>query len=321
MRLLLLFLFSTSIFAAEVDHYLYMYDNQRDASKVLNQRFNSMLAENIKKQNNNRTARKKCTRVVSRAGEDFKQGTESKIGRWLRDTYKVDQRPRTVNGKGHSYYDESIYYDPKVPDVWPMTILKKLAPIINVNGVYVGGDKIGHMTGVGLSMYTTYLSSRKIGRSEKRAEKAAFRLGYFTEITILGAMGSKVTSFGDLEANYQGYRMFRDLCEKKHVVKDRQGKWVLKKKVDLRNYINPDMNEVFNPSVYTKKRRKLVVKNITEKYCNEDYFKKSHLISRQRYYKSIAKASPMQFYLKDKIRRRKLDDHLKNHIINICDSF
>jgi hypothetical protein len=169
-------------------------------------------------------------------------------------------------------------------------------------------------------MYTTYLSSRKIGRSEKRAEKAAFKLSYFTEITILGGMGSKVTSFGDLEANYQGYRMFRDLCEKKYVVKNDQGNWYLKKKVDLRDYINPDMNEVFNPPVYTKKRRKLVVKHIQEKYCNDEYFKKSHLISRQRYYKSITKPSPMKVYLKEKIRRRKLDDHLRNHIIAICDS-
>jgi len=295
-----------------------MYDHQKDASKVINEKFNSMLAESVKEQNKNSLVRKKCTKVVAKAGDIFKKGTESKIGRWLRDTYKVDQRPRAINGKGHSYYDQSIYYDPKVPDIWPMTILKKLAPIVNVNGVYVGGDKIGHMTGVGLSMYTTYLTSRKFGRSVKKAEKKAFDLSYFTEITILGGMGSKVISFGDLEANYQGYKMFRDLCEKGYVAKDTKGQWHLKRKINLSNYINPYMNEIFNPSVYTKKRRKLVVKNMNQKYCNEEYFKKSHLISRQTYYKSIAKPSKMQAYLKSKIKRKKLRDHFENHILNIC---
>ena len=318
MKVIFLCFFSFSIYAAEVDHYLFMYDNQKDATPVLNKRFNSMLAESIAKQNKNAYVSKKCTRVVAKAGKGFKQGTESKIGRWLRDTYKVDQRPRSINGKGHSYYDESIYFDPKVKDIWPMTILKNLAPIINVGGVYVGGDKIGHMTGVGLSMYTTYLRSRKLGRSEKKAERKAFNFGYLTEITLLGAMGSKVTSFGDLEANYQGYRMFRDLCEKNYVTKNDQGKWHINKKVDLRDYINPYMNEIFNPSVYTKKRRKLVVNHIDQKYCTERYFKKSHLISRQMYYKSIARPSPMQLYLKEKIKRGKLDDHLRNHIVNIC---
>ena len=125
-KFILCFLVSLNLFSAEVDHYVFMYDNQRDASTILNEKFNSMLAKSIKKQNK----RKKCTKVVALAGKDFKKGTESKIGRWIRDTYLVDQRPRQVNGKGPPYYDISIYYAPKVPDIWPMTIYLRRPPLI-----------------------------------------------------------------------------------------------------------------------------------------------------------------------------------------------
>jgi len=320
LKLILIILIPLNLLSAEIDQYPFMFENQRDASKAINYKFNSMFKKYVESINKKLIKRRRCSQVVLEAAAKLQKGVESKIGRWIRVTNKVDQRPRAINGKGENYYKESIYYDPKVPDIWPWTILKQLTPIVNFNGIYIGGDKIGHMTDQGLAMYRRFIDAKNVGRSDTTAENKAFHLGVFSELTVLGGHGSQVTSFGDLEANYQGYRLYRNMCEGKNPIikKNKKGKWTVTRKIDLRNYVTPYMNEVFYANVYSKSKKKLVYKHIKKKYCNVNYFKNSHLMERQSYYLSIAKPSPMHKYLRRRIKKGEIKDNTKNHIYHIC---
>ncbi len=78
-----------------------------------------------------------------------------------------------------------------------------------------------------------------------------------SEVDLVGKLVTGVISFGDLEANYQGMLFFRSLCDPTssfHFQKDQNNQWILNGKFDIANYVNPDWDESFNESGFTKAR-------------------------------------------------------------------
>lgn len=76
-----------------------------------------------------------------------------------------------------------------------------------------------------------------------------------------------VSSYADLEANYQGYIMARDLCTQGKL-KTHDGYWELVQQVNIGNYVNPNWDEGYNTSGYTAKRDKKVRDNLEQsKQC------------------------------------------------------
>ena len=60
------------------------------------------------------------------------------------------------------------------------------------------------------------------------AKKDVVKWGFTLEGTITGKW-SKMLSYGDMEANYQGLKLFRRLCgEKKSYLKKEDNFWVIK---------------------------------------------------------------------------------------------
>ena len=61
---------------------------------------------------------------------------------------KSEQTKKETN----AFFKQSIYGKRKF---WPYNTVH-LAPIIKVNGIYIGSDKLGHIVGMGLSYYKRY---------------------------------------------------------------------------------------------------------------------------------------------------------------------
>jgi ankyrin repeat protein len=88
---------------------------------------------------------------------------------------------------------------------------------VKVYGVYMGNDKIGHFTDMGIHYYNAYRSARRKGATEDEAMAAAVKIG--TDDPILGEKGvlGWVTagdySNADLASNYSGLLFYRNLTD------------------------------------------------------------------------------------------------------------
>ena len=121
-------------------------------------------------------------------------------------------------------------------------------PTINVGGVYVGTDKIGHFFSQGRKFYKRF---RRSGD-----EAAAARWSTVTETGLFGRLMTGVRSNADLVANYEGYLFYRGLLHD-GVVKDkpalfrwRDGRPQRQRRFTWADHVNAFWDEALNPNVY-----------------------------------------------------------------------
>jgi len=87
---------------------------------------------------------------------------------------------------------------------------------IKVYGVYMGTDKLGHFTDVGIQYYYRWLAARQAGKSEREAVAEAIRVGtegLMSEAGMLGMVGTADYSNADLSGNFAGFLFYRNLTE------------------------------------------------------------------------------------------------------------
>jgi ankyrin repeat protein len=88
---------------------------------------------------------------------------------------------------------------------------------LKVYGVYLGADKIGHFTDMGMHYYDAWRGARKRGASEEEAMAAAVAVGtddpILSEKTVLGWWTAADYSNADLVSNYTGFLFYRNLTE------------------------------------------------------------------------------------------------------------
>ena len=140
---------------------------------------------------------------------------------------------------------------------------------ININGVYLGTDKLSHFISTGLRYFKRFNRSLKKGNSLEESYKKAIDYGIFLENTFLGLLSSHVFSHGDLEANFQGLLFNIRLCSENDdgYLEYKDNKWILKNAFDIKEYINPYWDETFNPSSFTKGKWKKMKDNLINNYC------------------------------------------------------
>ena len=125
-----------------------------------------------------------------------------------------------------------------------------LARTINVDGTYIGSDKIGHFFSQGRKFYSRY---RRLGTVELAAERTAM-----WEAFIWGRTFSSVYSNADLIANYEGFLFYRGLFNDNVVSgKSAMFRWQDERLVRQRpftwaDHVNALWDELFNPNVYIR---------------------------------------------------------------------
>lgn len=253
----LLFLMSSfSAFAMETDNYLAWTLELPDASEDINEFIRSNIEEVLSSQKANVS----CEKITYKIANRFKTTPKGEVFvNW--STKKLSDK---IYPSSQKYLEQSIHKDT------PSLLLKlaPLAPNIQTGGIYYGVDKLSHFASTGRRYLTKYLKEIKKGASIEEAERAAIRFGLANEAGILGIWASGIFSYGDVEANYQGLRFYKNLClnEEGTYIEKREGKWVLAKIPDIRDYANPGWDESYNLSYVEKNNWEKSVKWISS-YC------------------------------------------------------
>lgn len=117
------------------------------------------------------------------------------------------------------------------------------ASTLSLGGQLVGTDKIDHFWVQGYDYF-------RVSRGGQDTQRAV-DWGTGTELGIWGQATTGVFSYADLEANYAGYRFYTSLLAPGGVVqRDETGCATQARTFDWREWVNPGMDEVLNPSVY-----------------------------------------------------------------------
>lgn len=154
----------------------------------------------------------------------------------------------------------------------PITIWY-MSPTINLHGVYLGTDKIGHFFEQGYEYYEVYQKATKAGRDEATAIRKAIQKGVGQEKGIYGLLVDSVFSNADLAANYAGLKFYLNLTRpimvagqmRPAMVVLKGDRWELNPAATgdvMRPFISEHWNEGFNPSKFGWPLRNAVRNNV-----------------------------------------------------------
>ncbi len=249
--------------ALESDQYLAWGVELEDSAAPLNEFVNTAAERVLARVNRGHPESTPCE-VLPR--KIFRRLARNMVFSRLREFVVSDPRIDVHPGREVGYFGHlrrSIFRRVAFPFLMP------LARTIRVGEVYLGVDKLGHMVGLsGRAYYRSYLRARRQGASESEAIERATRWGLRVESTLTGGLTDGVFSHADLEANFRGLMLARDLCRGEPpflVLED--GSWRLARPIDLREYVNPLFDESYNPSRFSGWRWKRVAPILAEEYC------------------------------------------------------
>ena len=192
-----------------------------------------------------------CSDVVQWISDDLsKMSTPfvTTIEHWLMNSDKIDTH--SIANSNWESIEKSIYNG-----YWRFKVLP-FASTVNLYGVYLGVDKIGHFVEIGQGYYQKHLIAYTESKNHVDAQKVAIDHGVFLEDTIYGTMAAKIFSYGDMEANFQGMKWYQSLCTQgkhAHLQLTEDSKWILKnkEKFSIREYINPFWDESYYLNYFT----------------------------------------------------------------------
>lgn len=287
MRILLAatLLCSFSAHALETDNYLAWTRELSDSSEDINEFLRTEIEEALAAA----PANTSCKKITFRIADRFKTTPKGEIF----VNWSTKNIPDKIFPSTDHYIGQSIYRD--TPS--PLLKVAPLAPNIQINGIYLGLDKLSHFSSTGRRYLSEYLKKTKKGFTSEAAEKAAIRFGLSNEAGILGIWASGVFSYGDVEANYQGLRFYRRFCldgENPYLEKE-NGRWKLAVAPDLRDFVSPAWDETFNLSYAERTTWKRTSKVLRDEYCA---LKDSPIVrSRFAYYEKMKKQSFSMDYI------------------------
>lgn len=236
--------------ANETDPWYAWVHPPRDGTEALNRAINERFEYGLSFTNGDMTCRQAAARMTNSmrtAAFFFFLGDLS--------TWKVDYSPRTASEYFNSSSTNGAYRH--------IYGLMPLDPAMRSGDILFGTDKLGHFFTNGLRHYDTYVEARKEGADDDEAMRRAIEDGIREEKTWLGLYPSGIFSFADLEANYQGLRFFRELCDGDSPAlilvddkaddkagKDGEKKWTLRTPFDIQRYVSPCWDEAYRPNYF-----------------------------------------------------------------------
>lgn len=247
--------------AGETDQYLTWEITLADSSAALNSFLEQEIGRFLEKAN-------RRTRPPASAEELtidlylhlFEGLHSSRIRNWLKTSSAVERYPSNELSDWE-YQRMSIFRKPAFPFILPM------AQTVRVGEVYLGIDKIGHMFGFGRRYFQRYQRARAAGDSHDDAVERVLTWGIHHEYSVVGKLVDGVFSHGDMEANYQGFRLALDFSAGESPLFYREdGRWRYRGGLDIRDYVTPDFDESFNANNFARWRNRLVMPIVEARY-------------------------------------------------------
>jgi hypothetical protein len=150
----------------------------------------------------------------------------------------------------------------------PQLYFSSLADTVNIDGIYMSDDKLGHLFGFGRRYYRRYLKGRNKGLDADAAVLKAIRYGIRHEKGIVGKMIDGIYSYADLEANFQGMQMARSFCEGENPnLVGSPGNWQWHHDTDISDFVLPTFDEGYLPNNFIRIYRPMIRKRL-KRYCH-----------------------------------------------------
>lgn len=244
-RLVLTISIGAFLFGGEVDHYLAWGHPLADSAVPLNAKMNEIIVKVIESLPNDCSCEFAASAILSEFGVKF----NSDLEKWIKETNTLHKfKPDWDVALEKSIFRIPVN-SPRMEEMEKSSLSIQLDEIINIGGIYIGIDKLSHFTGSGYLYYQSYLVFKE--NPKVHAEEMAVWFGILGEKSIIGRVASGVFSYADLEANYKGMTLGRNMCEgqEPYLESTPQG-WVVTRSFDIREYVNPLWDESFNPSFY-----------------------------------------------------------------------
>jgi hypothetical protein len=296
-----------------------------DESHYLNKLFNEEIQAALDEINKNHNDCS-CEEAAGRILKHFGIGLNTPLEKQLKSSTQLDKYPPNEIHISERY-KKSIFRR-ELPfknfEQYQDYILEiQIDEVVNVDGIYIGLDKLTHFTASGFLYYKIYRLALEFVESKEAAIEMAIAIGIYGEKNILGKIATGVFSFADLESNYQGFLFALDLCNSGLTQLKRSGKgWELSGSFDLRNYVNPFWDESFNPSYYFEgqnltllPKSNTVLQNIPH-YCLK--YKTNRIQDIFKYYERVADSSFSVNYLNKLVKNGELPDPSPFNIRTMC---
>ena len=262
--IVLVVLMVPAVQALETDQYYAWGKPLKDSLDIINAEVNLEIDRTLARTNQQRHAPgMTCSDVRKRIVVHFRMFLIHRLELWAINSDLVDRIPATAEDELR-YRKTYLYHDRHALD--PAALVPP-GPTIEANGIRFGTDKLSHFISEGWWYYKSYRKGLRHGLSHEEAEIKAIDMGALTERTVLGMGTSGVFSGADLEANYQGLRFMTAMCDPEQplLIPTASG-WQIRKPFDFRDYITPEWDESWQPSIIGRSRWKRV-RPVLEGYC------------------------------------------------------
>ena len=267
--------FPSSVKAMETDQYMAWNIELKDSSQAFNDYFNDKLIPDYLNKINSRGTIPKSREelVIGLYHYAFRGLDSSRVKHFLNSSEEIDRYPD--NSVSYREYKKESIYQSDAPFPW---FFLPMSRTININGNYLGVDKIGHFFGFGRRYFQSYQRFINEGASHEKAIERTINLGIHNEKYLVGRLVDGVFSYADLEANYQGFLLALKLSSSEDYFKLENEKWSQAGKIDIKSCVNPDFDESYNKSDYWLLRNRKVLPRVKE-YCHE----KNNKIVKERF--------------------------------------
>lgn len=299
--------------AIETDQY-YAWDREiEDSTEILNAKINSEILLVLDEVNAKPSwPGLDCFQVAKRIHNHFRLFIYHDLELWANNTSLVDRVPATAQEE--LLFRRSYLYHTRNP--FDVGTWMPPSPTIEVAGVRIGTDKLTHFFSEGWMSYGWYRGGIKKGLSPAEAELRAIRRGILLERSILGMAASGVFSSADLEANYQGMRFFRGLCDpERPALRSSERGWRMERPFDLRQHVSPEWDESWQSSIFANRRWKKV-EPVLRGYCS--LLDDPRIVRRREEYARRDRETVTESYIGELVRRGKLADPRSFSVERLC---
>lgn len=153
-------------------------------------------------------------------------------------------------------FAQSVYQDFTLLESRAMA-MAGLNPVLQINGIKVGADKLSHFMTEG---YEYYMNQR----AGKNLEQILHQ-GIVEEEGGYGLAATGVKSYADMAANYQGYLFWRQVLDGPDpYLKCDNGRWIQSREFRWQDFVSPSMDESVNCSNYRTEGMQKKVDTATE---------------------------------------------------------
>jgi hypothetical protein len=249
--------------AGETDQYLTWDTTLFDSSGALNAYLDEEVARFLEKANRRTRPPESAEEITIDLYLHLFEGLHSsRVRNWLKTSSQVERHP-SDDLSDWEYQRMSIFRKPAFPFVLPM------AQTIRVGEVYLGIDKIGHMFGFGRRYFQRYQRALAAVDHHEEAVERMLTWGIHHEYSVVGKLVDGIFSHGDMEANYQGFRLALAFSAGESPLFFREdGAWRYRGGLDIRDYVTPEMDESYNPNDYARWRGRRVNPILDARYGN-----------------------------------------------------